>query len=312
MGWHVARALTLSGHQVRALCRPASQIRELPGVQTVTGDLREPESLARAVDGCEYLFHVAADYRLWTKTPDALYRSNVDGTRNILQAAARAGVQRIVYTSTVGCIGIPPGGIGDEDTPVSIDDMAGHYKRSKWLAEQVALEQARSGAPIVIVNPTAPIGDHDWKPTPTGKIVLDYLHGKLNAFVNTGLNVADAGETAQGHLLAAERGRTGERYILGSENLTLQQILAELADITGQKPPRTEIPYAVAYLAGVVTTALANVTGKEPIAPLEAVKMARKRMWVSHAKAARELGWSPAPARLALEKAVSWFRERAY
>ena len=311
LGWHVARVLTERGHRVRALCRPSSQIRELD-VERVTGDLRDPESLTRAVAGCEMVFHVAADYRLWSRHPEELYRSNVDGTRNVLEAAAAAGVKRIVYTSTVGCIGMPQNSIGDENTPVSIADMAGHYKRSKWLAEQVVLEQARAGLPVVVVNPTAPVGDHDRKPTPTGKIILDFLRGKLPAFVDTGLNLIDARDTAIGHLLAAEYGRTGERYILGSENLTLQQILGRLALIANKPPPTTKVPYAIAYAAGVITTAWATITGREPLAPLEGVRMARKKMFVTHAKAARELGFSPAPTETALRRAVNWFRANGY
>lgn len=311
LGWHVARVLIERGHCVRALCRPTSQIRELD-VERAAGDLRDPESLARAVNRCQYLFHVAADYRLWAKDPQDLYRSNVDGTRNILEAGERAGVERIVYTSTVGCIGMPKGRNGDEDTPVSINDMAGHYKRSKWLAEQVALERARAGVPIVIVNPTAPIGDHDWKPTPTGKIIVDFLREKLPAFVDTGLNLVDVRDTAIGHLQAAEKGRIGERYILGCENLTLEQILARLGAIACKPAPKVKLPYAVAYATGVITTAWAEMTGQPPIAPLEGVKMAHKKMFVSHAKAARELGFSPGPVDAALTRAIEWFRGNGY
>jgi dihydroflavonol-4-reductase len=311
LGWHVTKLLTERGDRVRALCRPSSQIRELP-VQCVEGDLRDPASLARAVDGCRFVFHVAADYRLWSRNPDELYRSNVDGTRNLLTAAGEAGVERVVYTSTVGCIGMPKDRNGDEDTPVSIDDMVGHYKRSKWLAEQVAIERARAGLPVVIVNPTAPVGDHDWKPTPTGKIIVDFLRGKLPAFVDTGLNLVDAQDTALGHLQAAQKGKVGERYILGSENLTLEQILAIIAGISGRPPVRTKLPYAVAYTAGLVSTAWANVTGRPPAVPLEGVRMAHKRMFVTHAKAARELGFSPGPPEHALRKAVHWFRANGY
>jgi dihydroflavonol-4-reductase len=293
------------------LCRPASQIRELD-VERVTGDLRDPESLARAVGGCELVFHVAADYRLWSKHPEELYRSNVDGTRNLLEAAAHAGVERVVYTSTVGCVGMPQDRPGDEDTPVSLKDMVGHYKRSKWLAEQVALEKARAGLPVVVVNPTAPVGDHDWKPTPTGKIILDFLRNKLPGFLDTGLNLVDARDTAIGHLLAAEHGRLGERYILGSENLTLEHILNRLALIANQPAPTMLVPYALAYATGVITTTWANITGREPIAPLEGVRMARKKMFVTHAKAGRELGFSPAPADAALQRAVDWFRANGY
>jgi dihydroflavonol-4-reductase len=307
LGWHVARVLIERGYSVRALVRPGSRVDALE-VETVTGDLRDAASLERAVSGCGLVFHVAADYRLWARDPGELYRSNVDGTRNLLQAAERAGVERVVYTSTVGCIGIPHGGIGDETTPVTLADMAGNYKRSKFLAEQVALEFARRGFPVVIVNPTAPIGDHDVKPTPTGKIVVDFLKGDMPAFIDTGLNVVDVRDTAEGHLLACQSGRAGERYILGSENMTLAQILQELARITGRKAPTMRLPYAVAYAAGVCSTAWAGITGTPPRVPLDAVRMARKKMWVTHEKARRELGFAPGPARQALARAVEWFR----
>jgi dihydroflavonol-4-reductase len=305
VGWHVAKMLLDRGHRVRALVRASSQIPEL-NVECVTGDLRDPDSLARAAAGCGIVFHIAADYRLWSKTPDELYASNVEGTRNMLKAAQSAGAERVVYTSTVGCIGFPADGIGDESVPVSLADMAGTYKRSKFMAEQVALEFAAEGFPVVIVNPTAPMGDHDFKPTPTGQIVLDFLRGAMPAYIDTGLNVVHVNDVAEGHLLACEQGRPGERYILGSENLTLGSILSELAAITGRKAPDFQIPYFVAYLAGVVTTGWANVTGIPPRAPLEAVRMARKKMWVSHKKAASELGYSPRPAREALLDAVKW------
>ncbi|MGA2120257.1 MAG: hopanoid-associated sugar epimerase [Bryobacteraceae bacterium] len=306
LGWHVARVLIGRGYTVRALVRPGSRVRELT-VEAATGDLRDPASLAAAVAGCELVFHVAADYRLWAKNPPELYRSNVEGTRNLLEAAARAGVRRIVYTSTVGTIGIPTYGLGDERTPVSLEDMAGDYKRSKFQAEQVALDFTRNGLDVVIVNPTAPIGDHDVKPTPTGRIVQDFLLGQMPAFIDTGLNVVDARDVAEGHLLALERGRSGERYILGSENLTLAQILGRLAKIAGRRPPRLRLPYAAAYCAGICSTAWAEVTGAPPRVPMEAVRMARKKMWVSDAKARGDLGWDPAPAETALERAVEWF-----
>ena len=278
------------------------------GVETATGDLRDAASLEPAVQGCAAVFHVAADYRLWARDSKELYHSNVDGTRNLLAAARRAGVGRVVYTSTVGCIGIPHGGIGDETMPVTLADMAGDYKRSKFLAEQVAAEFAREGMDVVIVNPTAPVGDHDVKPTPTGKIVLDFLNGQMPAFIDTGLNVVDVRDTAGGHLLAWERGRAGERYILGSENLTLAQILQKLAEITGRKAPSVRLPYAVAYCAGACSTAWAELTGTPPRVPMEAVRMARKKMWVTHEKARRELGFEPGPAEVALKRAVEWFR----
>ena len=306
VGWHVARSLIERGWRVRALVRENSRVPELD-VERVTGDLRDPESLRRAVAGCGVVFHVAADYRLWSKNPAELYDSNVGGTRNMLSAAQSEGVERFVYTSTVGCIGVPESEVGDETRPVSLDEMAGAYKRSKFQAEQVALEFAGGGMPVVIVNPTAPMGDHDFKPTPTGQIVVDFLNGAMPAYIDTGLNVVNVRDVALGHLLACERGGAGERYILGSENLTLGQILKELAAITGRRAPTVELPYFVAYTAGVVTTAWAHLTGIAPRAPLEAVRMAKKKMWVSHAKAARELGFSPGTARLALEDAVAWF-----
>ena len=302
VGWHVARELLERGHKVRALLRPQSRIPELD-VEPITGDLRDPDSLARAATGCSVLYHVAADYRLWSKNPAELYESNVVGTRNILTAAQSAGLERIVYTSTVGCIHIP----GDEATPVSLDDMTGAYKRSKFQAEQVALEFAAHGLPVVIVNPTAPMGDHDFKPTPTGQVVVDFLKGNMPAYIDTGLNVVHVRDVAAGHLLACEKGQIGERYILGGENMTLGGILKELAALTGRKAPTIELPYAVAWTAGVVTTAWAHLTGIPPRAPLEAVRMAKKKMWVSHAKATIELGYVPGPAREALADAVKWF-----
>ena len=312
VGWHVARTLLDRGDSVRALARDPAKLRELSGIQGVQGDLRDSASLERAVEGCSVVFHVAADYRLWTREPEEMYRSNVEGTRAMLEASRRAGVERFVYTSTVGCIEVAPNGIGDETHPARLEDMQGPYKRSKLLAEHVALEFAERGFPVVIVNPTAPVGDHDFKPTPTGRIVVDFVRGAIPAYVDTGLNVVDVRDVARGHLAACERGVPGERYILGAENLTLQQILAALAGIVKRKPPSIQIPYAVAYAAGVASTAWANVTGKEPRAPLDAVRMSRKKMWVSHDKAARELGYAPGPAADALGRAVAWFRENGY
>jgi dihydroflavonol-4-reductase len=311
IGWHVASKLAERGHRVRALVRPASKLRELD-VEAATGDLRDPESLARAVAGCGLVFHVAADYRLWAKDPSELYASNVDGTRNLLAAARKAGVERFVYTSTVGCIGVPPGGAGDESMPVSLEEMTGAYKRSKFLAEQAASEAAESGFPVVIVNPTGPVGDHDFKPTPTGKIIVDFLRGAMPAFVDTGLNLVDVADTAEGHLLACERGRPGARYILGCENLTLRRILEKLAGVSGRPAPRIRIPFAAAYAAGAASTVWARLTGTEPRVPLDGVRMARKKMWVSHDKAARELGFAPAPVDGALRRAVEWFERNGY
>lgn len=311
LGWHVASRLASRGHRVRALVRATSKLRELD-VEPIVGDLRDRDSLARAVQGCSVVFHVAADYRLWAKDQSELYRSNVDGTRNLLECAQQAGVERFVYTSTVGCIGIPEGGIGTEDLPVTLESMVGTYKRSKFLAELVALEFAGGGFPVVIVNPTAPVGDHDFKPTPTGKIIVDFLKRAMPAFVDTGLNVVDAGDVAEGHLLALEHGKPGERYILGGENLTLEQIFKRLEEISGVPAPKWRIPYFVAYASGVVSTGLAGITGKEPLAPLDGVRMSKKKMFVSSAKAIRELGLNPGPANFALKKAVNWFRANGY
>ncbi len=311
LGWHVARVLSERGLRVRAMARRPETVRELDA-EVVAGDLRDAGSLERAVAGCGLVFHVAADYRLWVKDPAAMYESNVDGTRALLAAAERAGVERFVYTSTVGCIGFVEGGLGDETTPVGLADMTGHYKRSKFLAEQEALRAAATGFPVVIVNPTAPVGDHDVKPTPTGQTIVDFLKGRMPAFVDTGLNVVDARETAEGHWLACEKGRVGERYILGSENLTLEQILRRLAGISGKPEPKVRLPWIVALLAGLFSTGLAAVTGQAPRVPLDAVRMARKKMWVSCAKAERELGFRPSGADLALGKAVRWFEANGY
>jgi dihydroflavonol-4-reductase len=296
---------------VRALVRPTSQVRELD-LEVTIGDLRDSGSLERAVTGCGLVFHVAADYRLWAKDPAELYRSNVEGTRNLLTAARKAGVERVVYTSTVGCIGIRKDQPGSEDVEVRLEQMTGAYKRSKFQAEQVAVEFAKAGFPVVIVNPTAPMGDHDFKPTPTGKIVVDYLKGAMPAFVDTGLNLVDVEDTAEGHLLAAELGQPGQRYILGCENLTLEQILERLARISDGKGPRWRIPYPVAYAAGLASTGWANLTGQEPRAPLDAVKMAKMKMFVSTDKAKRELGFNPGAVDGALKRAVDWFRANGY
>jgi dihydroflavonol-4-reductase len=309
VGWHVTRLLLERGHQVRVLLREGSRVPELEP-EIVRGDLCDGASIEHAVAGCGLVFHVAADYRLWVKDSREMYRTNVDGVRNVLSAAQSAGVERVVYTSTVGCIGVPEGGIGDESQPCSVEQMAGDYKRSKFMGEQVALEFARKGLPVVIVNPTAPMGDHDFKPTPTGQIVVDFLRGAMPAFIDTGLNVVSVEDVARGHWLACEHGRVGERYILGSENLTLRRILQDLAEISGRRAPTVELPYFVAWIAGAAGTAMAQITGKPPRVPLEAVRMAKQKVWVSHAKAAGELGYAPRPAREALVEAVKWFAGR--
>ena len=281
-------------------------------VETVKGDLRDADSLDRAAEGCGLVFHVAADYRLWTRNPQELYQSNVDGTRNLLAAARKARVDRVVYTSTVGCIGFVKDGLGHERSRVGFEDMAGHYKRSKFMAEEVAARFAATGFPVVIVNPTAPVGEHDAKPTPTGKIIVDYLKGAMPAFLDTGLNLVDVKDVAMGHWLACEHGKPGERYILGCANLTLQQIFQALEKLSGVKAPRIRIPYPVAYVAGVLSTAWAEATGREPRAPIEGVRMARKHMFVSHAKAERELHFKPAAVDGALARSAAWFRENGY
>ena len=311
LGWHVVQVLRQRGIAVRALVRRPEAARELDA-ELAPGDLRDADAVRRAVQGCGLVFHAAADYRLWVRDATEMFRSNVEGTRNVLEAAARAGVERIVYTSTVGCIGFVRGGLGDETTAVTLADMDGPYKRTKFQAEQVALEYARKGLPVVIVNPTAPVGEHDVKPTPTGQTIVDFLRGGMPAYLDTGLNVVDARETAEGHWLACERGRPGERYILGGENLTLQEIFERLSRISGRPAPRTQIPWGVAWVAGVVSTGLAGLTGKEPRVPLAAVQMARKKMWVSHAKAERELGFKPSPAEVALRRSVEWFQSHGY
>lgn len=311
VGAHVARALIARGDRLRLLLRPTSDRRALEGLtyEAAEGDLRDPASLRRAVDGCRTVYHVAADYRLWAKNPAELYASNVDGTRHLLRACADAGVEKIVYTSTVGTIGVPGDGrLGDENSPVSLADMTGHYKRSKFEAEQVALEAARAGQPVVIVNPTAPVGERDVKPTPTGKIILDFLRGEMPAYVDTGLNWVDVRDVARGHLLAAERGRPGERYILGGRNLSLREALEILAGLAGRPAPTAQIPYGLALGFAVADTVVADLTGRPPRAPLEGVRMARKKMYATSAKAERELGYQAGPVEAAFERAIQWFR----
>ena len=315
IGGHIARLLSERGERVRVLVRPGSDLRGIAGldVEQATGDLRDGDSLRRAVEGCKTVYHAAADYRLWAKNPGELYRSNVDGTRNILQAAKDACVERVVYTSTVGCIGMPGGGrSGDEDSPVSLDEMHGAYKRSKFLAEQTALEFAAAGFPVVIVNPTAPIGDGDLKPTPTGKIIVDFLRGAMPAYLDTGLNLVDVRDVAAGHLLAAERGKPGERYILGGRNMALREIFVTLEKLSGRPAPKVQIPYWMAWIAGGVEESWARFSNYEPRAPLDAVRMARKRMFVSNEKAERDLGFRTGPVEDGLGRAIEWFRANQY
>jgi dihydroflavonol-4-reductase len=315
VGANVVRALLAAGATVRVLARPGGNRRALEGlaVEISEGDLTDPGSLRRAVAGIATVFHVAADYRLWARHAHELYRVNVEGTRDLLRVAAEAGVRRIVYTSTVGALGIPSNGTpGTEDTPVTLGQMVGPYKRSKFLAEQAVLEQARAGVPVVIVNPSAPVGPWDVKPTPTGQMIVDFLRGRMFASLDTGLNVVHVRDVARGHLLAAERGRVGEKYILGHANLSLMEIFRQLAEISGRRPPRFRIPYAVAWLAAAGMEGAARLTRGTPAVPLTAVRMARKRMYFSPAKAVRELGLPQTDARQALADAVAWFVEHGY
>jgi dihydroflavonol-4-reductase len=310
VGWHVARLLAERGHRVRALTR-SKPVPELD-IETVPGDLRDPDSLRRACEGCGVVFHVAADYRLWSANPQELYDSNVQGTENVLAAARAAGVERVVYTSTVGTIAFEGELAGTEDAPAGLESMQGDYKRSKLLAERKALDFARDGFPVVIVNPTAPVGDHDFKPTPTGKMIVDFLKGDMPAFVDTGLNVVNVRDIALGHLLALDRGAPGERYILGAENLTLEGILQRLGELSGRPAPKVRMPHWVAYAAAAVSTGWADLTRTEPRVPLEGVRMSAKRMFASHEKAARELGYAPGPAMDGLRRAVEWFEANGY
>jgi len=312
----VARVLAEQGATLRLLVRPSSDLQNVEGLRAdrVIGDLRDPASIESAVAGCDAVFHVAADYRLWVRDPEEMYRSNVEGTRNLLAAARRQGVRRIVCTSSVATMGFRADGrVVDEDSPVSLTDMIGHYKRSKYMAEQVALEAGRSGQDVVVVNPSTPIGEMDGKPTPTGRIVLDFLKKKFPAYVDTGLNLVDATECARGHVAAMEKGRSGERYILGGENLTLKQILDKLAAITGLPSPSLEVPHFVALSAAVIDELwTGRVLGREPRATVEAVRMGRKKMFVSSAKAERDLGWKVIPVDGALRRAADWFQAHGY
>jgi dihydroflavonol-4-reductase len=315
VGSHVARVLSQHGCELRLLVRPTSRLDNVAGLaaELIQGDLCDASELRRAMSGCELVFHVAADYRLWARDSGELYRSNVEGTRTVLQAAHQAGVRRVVYTSSVATIGFTGNGrAADEDSAVSLDHMIGHYKRSKFLAEQVARERAAE-QDVVIVNPTTPVGEQDIKPTPTGRIIVDFLRRKFPAYVDTGLNLVDVAEVARGHVAAAEKGRRGERYILGGENLTLKQILDKLAAITGLASPKVKLPYAVALAAGAVDTLVSGgILRREPRVTLDSVRMGRKKMFASSAKAERELGWKVVPVEDALRRAVDWFRAHGY
>ncbi|HKZ06950.1 MAG TPA: hopanoid-associated sugar epimerase [Methylomirabilota bacterium] len=315
VGANLVRELLADGDRVRVLARPGGDRRALEGcdVEIAEGNLLDPASVRRAVVGVERVYHVAADYRLWAPDPSVLFRANVDGTRHVLEAAIQAGATRIVYTSTVGALGIPKDGTpGHEATPVSLADMVGPYKASKFVAEEVARELAARGAPVVIVNPSAPIGPWDVKPTPTGQMIVDFLRGKMVASLDTGLNIVHVRDVARGHILAAERGRVGERYVLGHVNLSLLEIFQALARLTGLPAPRFRVPYALAWLAAAGMEGMARLTGGTPAVPLTAVRMARKRMYFSADKAVRELGLPQTPAERALGDAVEWFVARGY
>jgi dihydroflavonol-4-reductase len=321
IGANLAHELVARGHRVKALLRPGSDVRGLKGVEVerVEGDVSDKATLKAAMMGCDWCFHLAASYYLWLRDYRPMYAANVEGTSNVIEAAASAGCSRIVYTSTVGCIGLPKPVNGrvaptDETTPVSEAQMSNHYKRSKWQAEQVAAELARRGLPVTIVNPTAPVGPRDVKPTPTGQVIVDFLNRKMPAFLDTGLNWVHVRDVAVGHILAAENGRIGERYILGQAegNWTMKEAFSVLEEITGVPAPRMQIPYFVALAAAHVNETLSGFTGKPPKAPLAGVRMAKYKMFFNPAKAIRELGLSQTPPRQALADAVSWFRENGY
>jgi len=316
VGHHVAKALAAQGSDLRLLIRKSSNLKNLEGIpgDTVVGDLTRPESYASALAECDAVMHVAADYRLWIRDPDAMYRANVDGTRDLLRVAREAGIPRVVYTSSVATMHFRTDGIViNEDTPVSLADMVGHYKRSKFLAEQQAIAAAQDGQQVIILNPTSPIGPNDQKPTPTGRIILDFLNGKFPAYMDTGLNLVDVAEVARTHVCALTRGTPGRRYILGGENLTLKQILDKMSAITGIVSPTTEIPFVVAatyaFFEELIT---GRIRGKEPRATLEEVRMGRKKMFASSAHAQQELGFRLAPVYPAMRAAIDWFRANGY
>ena len=314
LGSHVARQLLARKESVRVLLRPTSQnraIADLP-LEYATGDLRDPASLDRAMNGVRRVFHVAADYRLWARRPKEIYESNVTGTKNVLEAAKRAGVEQFIYTSTVATVAVDRPQLPNEATESQLGEMVGQYKRSKWLAEKEALNAAKRGLPLIVVMPTTPVGPWDWKPTPTGKIILDFLNGKMPGYVETGLNFVGVEDCAAGHLLAAEKGKIGERYLLGAENLTLKQVLDELEKITGLPAPRLKIPHGLALGAAYVETAFSRLVGREPQIPVEGVKIARHLMFVDCSRGQRELGFRPGPVAAALERAVRWYEANGY
>ncbi len=315
VGSAVARALVAAGHRVRVLARPRGDRRNLQGldVEVVEGDLLDPASFAPALAGCARLFHVAADYRLWVRDPRPMYGANVEGTRRLLEAAGAAGLERIVYTSSVATLGhTADGSPADEETPVSLSDMIGHYKRSKFLAEEAVRELAQRGLPVVIVNPSTPVGPGDVRPTPTGRMVLEAAQGRTPAYVDTGLNIVHVDDVARGHLLALERGRVGARYVLGGEDMTLREIFAVVAALTGRPAPRLRVPLAAVLPVAYAAEAWARVSGREPFVTVDGVRLAARTMYFSSARAERELGYRPRPAVEALRDAVAWFRGRGF
>ena len=315
VGAAVVRALLKTGIEVRVIARPGSDSTNLRSlnIEKVPADLRDEESLRQALSGCQQLYHVAAHYALWAKDPSIFYDINVAGTRNLLEAAREVGVERTVYCSTIGAIGLPPGGgLGTEETPVSLEQMAGHYKRSKYLAEQEVHKLAREGLPVVIVNPSAPVGEGDVKPTPTGQVIVDFMKGRMPAYIETGMNIIDVDDVATGHLLAMEKGRQGVRYILGSTNLLLREVFEILSELTGLRAPALKLPRATVLPLAYLNHWLANLTGHPPRIPLEGVKMAKYKMHYDCAKAVRELGLPQNPPEVALGKAVKWFRDHKY
>jgi dihydroflavonol-4-reductase len=314
LGSHVARQLVARGDEVRVLLRPSSTNRAVAdlSLEYVTGDLRDAASLDRALAGVKQVFHVAADYRLWAKKSRDIYDSNVAGTKNLLEAAKRAGVEKFIYTSTVATIAVDRAQLPNESTESQLEEMVGHYKRSKWMAEREALNAAKDGLPIVIAMPTTPVGPGDWKPTPTGKIILDFLNGKMPGYVQTGLNFVGAEECAAGHLLVAEHGKVGERYLLGAENLTLKAMLELLSKITGLRAPSLKIPHGLALGVAYMNTAFSRLMGKEPQIPVEGVKIAAHMMFVDCTRAQRELGFQPGSVAAALERAVRWYEANGY
>ena len=316
VGSHVAQLLAAQGADLRLLVRPTSNLANLAGLQgeTVTGDLQDAASLKKAMQGCEFVFHVAADYRLWVRDPEQMYRSNVEGTRNVIRMARESGVRRVIYTSSVATMGFRRSGeIVNESSPVSLNDMIGHYKRSKFMAEQIALEAGAQGAGVVVVNPTTPVGEQDIKPTPTGRIIVDFLNRKFPAYVDTGLNVADVREVARGHLLAMEKAQPGKRYILGGENLTLKAILDRLSALTGLPSPTVKVPHAVAMGFAVFDQLVTGmILRREPRATVDAVRMGRKKMFASSARAEQELGYRVLTVDDALRRAVQWFQSHNY